>query len=93
MHRVSWGSRVAAASVERGPLSVAEFERFTNVSRCHVDGNVGVLVAAPFARSMHVDLRRQLFANLLSHECANAGFNIYFALCVPRCFVQQTTPL
>jgi hypothetical protein len=66
------------------PLSVADFEQFASSSRCHTHGNIGVLVAAPFARSMHADLRRQLFANLLSLECANAGFNLYFALCVPR---------
>lgn len=64
------------------PLSVADFEQLASGSRCHAAGNIGVLVAAPFARSMHVDLRRQLFANLLSLECANAGFNLYFALCV-----------
>ena len=68
----------------QGPLSVADFEQFASGSRCHTDGNIGVLVAAPFARSMHEDLRRQLFANLLSLECANTGFNLYFALCVLR---------
>ena len=29
---------------------------------------------------MHADLRRQLFAKLLSLECSNKGFNLYFAL-------------
>ena len=71
------------------PLTVADFERLASGARCHTAGNVGVLVAAPFARSMHVDLRRQLFANLLSLECANTGFNLYFALYLLRAYSQH----
>ena len=65
---------------DASPLTVAEFERSAAGARCHRPGNTGVLVAAPFARDMHESLRRQLFANLLSLECANKGFNLHFAL-------------
>jgi hypothetical protein len=49
-------------------------------SACHTPDGMGVLVAAPYDREMNVELRRQMFTNLLSLECANEGFNLYFAL-------------